>query len=572
MPPSGYVPPHMRRGGGRGGGRGVGRSRGGSSSGGSGGGGGLGARRTYSDVVEDAVKSKDAAERKLSKEGSAYAATARDAFLASASDLRAALDENTGGAARHWITNPHAAHDATLALGESLALAAAAGVVASRVGPLTPQLAAAEADAKRRACLLYRDAAAALDQLAALGVKSRDQPELPDFHTRQTAVVGAANALAAWGDLLDDPREAAPILERAERRYETAADAELARLNRIEERSTAATSYSASASASSSSSSASFMSASADALAALWNLADARVKRGECAGRLGDAESANALFESAFRTYEAACGRADSAAGDDLGGLLHDWGCGLVASAQTFADAARAVKDTDDARSAALCAAARAALDAAEEKLRHASEFSVGDPAPLNASGEAAQCRAELMLRVPRGGAREVDPVTGARPAPVQTLEAIDAVLRRATDPSGGGFGAAIRVDAKNVDANVGFAECAAERGRAVVLVLGDAAKAAPHFREAWARFRAVLEEAARGGEGNGGGTDPGAVADRLGVAYNAACAAWRAGEPDAAGGLLASVLACGGCTPAGIQADEDLRGLHPRYWGGTGE
>ena len=555
MPPSGYVPPHMRRGGGRG----VGRSRGGS---GGGGGGGLGARRTYSDVVEDAVKSKDAAERKLSKEGSAYAATARDAFLASASDLRAALDENTGGAARHWITHPHAAHDATLALGESLALAAAAGVVASRVGPLTPQLAAAEADAKRRACLLYRDAAAALDELAALGVKSRDQPELPDFQTRQTAVVGAANALAAWGDLLDDPREAAPILERAERRYETAADAELARLNRVEARSTAT----------SASASASFMSASADALAALWNLADARVKRGECAGRLGDAESAKALFDAAFRTYEAACGRADSAAGDDLGGLLHDWGCGLVASAQTFADAARAVKDTDDARSAALCAAAHAALDAAEEKLRHASEFSVGDPAPLNASGEAAQCRAELMLRVPRGGAREVDPVTGAQPAPVQTLEAIDAVLRRATDPSGRGFGAAMRVDAKNYDANVGVAECAAERGRAVVLVLGDAAKAAAHFREAWVRFRAVLEEAARGGEGNGGGTDPGAVADRLGVAYNAACAACRAGEPDAAGGLLASVLACGGCTPAGIQADEDLMGLHPRYWGGAGE
>ena len=536
----------MRRAGGRGGG-----PRGASSSGGSGRGGG--ARRTYSDVAEDAVKSKDAAERKLSREGSSYAATARDAFLTSARDLRAALDENTGGAARHWIANPRAAHDATLALGESLALAAAADVVASRVGPLTPQLVAAEADAKRRACLLYRDAATALDDLAALGVASADQPERPDFETHQTAVVGAANALAAWGDLLDDPREAAPVLERAERRYETAANAELARLDRVD-----------AGPASSAARSATFMSASADALAALWNLADARVKRGECAGRLGDAEAANALFDSAFRTYEAACGRADSAAGDDLGGLLHDWGCGLVAAAQTLADAARAVKDTNDARSAALCAAAHHALDAAEEKLRHASEFSAGDFAPLNASGEAAQCRAELMLRVPRGGAREGD----LHPAPVHTLEAIDAALRRATDPSGGGFGAALRVDSKNNDANVGVAECAAERGRAVVLVLGDAAKAAPHFRDAWMKFRAVLEEAARGGEGNGGGKDPGAVADRLGVAYNAACAAHLAGEPDAAGGLLANVLACGGCTPAGIQADEDLRGLHPRYWG----
>ena len=534
----------MRRAGGRGGG-----PRGASSSGGSGRGGG--ARRTYSDVAEDAVKSKDAAERKLSREGSSYAATARDAFLASARDLRAALDENTGGAARHWIANPRAAHDATLALGESLALAAAADVVASRVGPLTPQLVAAEADAKRRACLLYRDAAAALDDLAALGVASADQPERPDFETHQTAVVGAANALAAWGDLLDDPREAAPVLERAERRYETAANAELARLDRVD-----------AGPASSAARSATFMSASADALAALWNLADARVKRGECAGRLGDAEAANALFDSAFRTYEAACGRADSAAGDDLGGLLHDWGCGLVAAAQTLADAARAVKDTNDARSAALCAAAHHALDAAEEKLRHASEFSAGDIAPLNASGEAAQCRAELMLRVPRGGAREGD----SHPAPVHTLEAIDAALRRATKLVGG-FGAALRVDSKNNDANVGVAECAAERGRAVVLVLGDAAKAAPHFRDAWMKFRAVLEEAARGGEGNGGGRIRAPSPTDWGWRITRRAPRTSRGNRTPRGGYSRTCWRAGVC-PGGHTGGRGSEGVRPRYWG----
>ena len=39
------------------------------------------------------------------------------------------------------------------------------------------------------------------------------------------------------------------------------------------------------------------------------------------------------MFTEAFRTYEAASGWADSQAGDDLGGLLFDWGCGLVAAA-----------------------------------------------------------------------------------------------------------------------------------------------------------------------------------------------------------------------------------------------
>ena len=114
----------------------------------------------------------------------------------------------------------------------------------------------------------------------------------------------------------------------------------------------------------------------------------------------------------------------------------------------------------------------------------------------------------------------------------------------------------------------VANAECAAERGRAVVLVLGDAAKAAPHFRDAWMKFRAVLEEAARGGEGNGGGKDPGAVADRLGVAYNAACAAHLAGEPDAAG-VTRERVGVRGVYPGGHTGGRGSEGVTPEVLGG---
>ena len=126
------------------------------------------------------------------------------------------------------------------------------------------------------------------------------------------------------------------------------------------------------------------------------------MKRGECAGRLGDAEAANALFDSAFRTYEAACDRADSAAGDDLGGLLHDWGCGPVAAAQTLADAARAVKDTNDARSAAPA-------PPRITRSRRGGEASTrvrvlrGHFAPLNASGERRSVARNSCSRASRG-------------------------------------------------------------------------------------------------------------------------------------------------------------------------
>ena len=45
------------------------------------------------------------------------------------------------------------------------------------------------------------------------------------------------------------------------------------------------------------------------------------------------------MFSAAFAAYELACARCDSRAGDDLAGLLMDWGVGHASHARVLADA-----------------------------------------------------------------------------------------------------------------------------------------------------------------------------------------------------------------------------------------
>ena len=90
----------------------------------------------------------------------------------------------------------------------------------------------------------------------------------------------------------------------------------------------------------------------------------------------------------------------------------------------------------------------------------------------------------------------------------------------------------------------------------------GDNERAAHSFRRGWECFQVVLEAMSREQH------SPGSSADRLGVAYNAACAACLAGHAAEAGQLLMQVMLCGGCTAEGIAVDEDLRGLPPQAWG----
>lgn len=70
------------------------------------------------------------------------------------------------------------------------------------------------------------------------------------------------------------------------------------------------------------------------ALQTYSNLADAYVQQGELAAQAGEGDLAGRCFAAALEAYETSCSMSDSGAGDDLPGLLHNWGCGLRAIAQ----------------------------------------------------------------------------------------------------------------------------------------------------------------------------------------------------------------------------------------------
>jgi hypothetical protein len=64
-------------------------------------------------------------------------------------------------------------------------------------------------------------------------------------------------------------------------------------------------------------------------LQTLSNLGDALVAQGEAALQAGQPDAGQAAFASALEAYQASCALSDSSAGDDLPGLLHNWGVGL---------------------------------------------------------------------------------------------------------------------------------------------------------------------------------------------------------------------------------------------------
>ena len=213
-------------------------------------------------------------------------------------------------------------------------------------------------------------------------------------------------------------------------------------------------------------------------------------------------DDAAASRAASFSAFESAVARADSSAGDDLGGVVYDWGCVLVAHAQTELERARSVatqwrsRDGASVRSpdaawstaqreafetavASAFGRAASALDAAEEKLARAAEFSPGDVAPLVAKGEALQTRAETQRRrrefavfVGAGDGSGFSERSQSDGTGGSEIEALVAPLRLAADAAGGAFGAALRVDATHFDALVGLAECRVEIGKDVRLEL----------------------------------------------------------------------------------------------------
>lgn len=253
--------------------------------------------------------------------------------------------------------------------------------------------------------------------------------------------------------------------------------------------------------------------AQADMLPALWNAADARLKFAENAIELGDDKNAKVCFEEMLQLYERACGYADASQGDDLGGLLYDWGCSVTSFAQfmlnlgAYEDAIRTI-------------------NIAIEKLTTARSFSVGALEPLNAIGDAYQTKAEICR---------------ARGDDNEAAECFYAAMSE-------GFDSALKTNALNLDAQIGVGEACMELGR---LSFGqrDYAGAQRLFERAWSSYQKAIANTTG---------DPGSCEERFSVVYNAACAAKRAGFDDDAERLVSMLIVCNGTTREAIDNDVD--------------
>ena len=344
------------------------------------------ATHARADVIADAIAARDAAERKYGRDG------ALGARRGARGVPRRRLEPSLGarrprrGHRAVVIAEPELAHDAALALGESLAAAALARVTASRLAPRDPRVPPARTRGDPRGLgsawktrgecwmdertwrtrtprgrMSCSDATIARRGGAAFADDRFSRTDLPSSSVIVAAVTAAANARAAMGDLAtllaeDDPNGKAEEthatgsrrIEESERSksqnqnqnhrgtrtqvavahlegallgYRRALAFESNRLAAIDRaRATRADPNFASNSA-----------AHGDWLAACWNVADALGKLGDAHGALaGDFETARRWHEEASATFTLATQRADSAAGDDLGGLVYDWGCQRV--------------------------------------------------------------------------------------------------------------------------------------------------------------------------------------------------------------------------------------------------
>ena len=633
----GYVPPHLRGGAGP---SASGRGRGGRS--GAGRGNTNNAPVGAEAVVDAALKSKETAERKLSRVGAVAALSSRDTFTEVANDLRSALEDSQRESAKYWVENPDSRHSAILALGETLVQCADATLVASRVGPLKPDLLNSEAAARRTAVTLYNQAIEVLTALCTLREKyvaeqksiagkkptrlyqqnafsiggSNGQKNETQFlpvavDVANVAAGARANALAALGDIFvssDELATALPVLIKAEHAYESVVDQSVNSVNKADKAYEKLLAEHARDGAGTSTHSVALQQqnlavvgqrrvrASTACLDALWNLGDARGKLAECYGSRGEFAEASRYRSKAFEAFEAATSRADSNVGDDLGGLVYDWGCVGVAHGQSLLEEAQVMilnLRSKDASSGVTVDASGGSLDRninvksihskfteitttlrwSDEKLTRAAEFSQGDCGPLTARGELLQTKAETVRCGQEFGLDisiffDQDGVSRMS----SLVDVLCFPLRVAIDAHGGAFGSALKIDQNNFDAVIGVAESYVECGKVFVSIAGDMASAHVELKRAWEMYQKALQIAQQGGAGNGAhtsGDDPGAAKDRLQVAYAAACAAHMAGESETAGELIANVLACGGCTLESVQKDEDLVGLRPRAWGG---
>lgn len=245
----------------------------------------------------------------------------------------------------------------------------------------------------------------------------------------------------------------------------------------------------------------------------LSNLADVLIQHGELLCKGGAGAEGGVMFQRAREGYGRACGLSSSEQGDDLPGLLLNWGAGVLAAAAHAQTAETAIP----------------LLEEAVTRLRESIGFDRGDVAPHNALGEALVAMAEWFSK------------SG-------DLAKASAALQAALDE---GYGGALKINASHTDALVGVAEARAQQAK-LALAIGDGASAVAAWAAATEAYSAAI--AKPGALGN--------LSERADVRYNFACCLVGCGRLNDAVQVVRQLMATGGVERAYVEQDPDLAPL----------
>lgn len=244
------------------------------------------------------------------------------------------------------------------------------------------------------------------------------------------------------------------------------------------------------------------------------NLGDILIQHGELLCQGGGITEGFDKFTKARATYAKACELSSTDQGDDLPGLLLNWGAGVL----TAAEHAETVEE------------ALPLLDEAITRLRESISFDRGDPMPHNALGEALVAKSEWLSK---------------SETPAFNLTAALHAVKEALEE---GYNGALRINANQSDAIVGVAEAQTQQAK-VAQAAGNADVAAASWTAAIAAYRKAL--ATPEALGN--------LSERSNIRYNFACCLVKCGKLPEAVQLLSQLMAAGVVSKTDIAQDPDL-------------
>ncbi|CAK9235113.1 unnamed protein product [Sphagnum jensenii] len=232
-----------------------------------------------------------------------------------------------------------------------------------------------------------------------------------------------------------------------------------------------------------------------------------------------------ALYERGLQAYAAACAHADARVGDDVAGLLQNWGAGLLSLAERTPDLEES----------------KEAYKGAQEKLRSAISFRPTDASLPIALGETLCSQAERFGNHP-----------ALQPEVLKLLE----------EAVNDGFGAALKINSSNIEALLGLGDAHLAAGK-LLHESGNPANAMLHWVQSSDAFLQAVKLLSADTEGE----YTLSFEEQCDALYNLACAAALAGQQDNASKALHQLEQVDAISAKDLSEDSDLKGLQVQDW-----